>query len=292
MRLEARAKINWTLDITGVRQDGYHLMDMLMQPVTLVDAIDLQEADDISLCIEDSPNPALPALPADETNLMWRAARALQQATGTRKGVSMRLQKCIPSQAGLGGGSADAAAVLVGLNQLWQLHLPQEDLERIGLTLGADVPFCIRGGFCRVQGIGEVLTDLPAPPERWLVIVQPCAGLSTGAVFRAYHAAETVRHPDTEAALQALLSGSEHLPLGNVMQEVSTAMRPEIPEAVERFLASGAIAAQMSGSGSAVFGVFRNEEDAKRAQITLQALYGQAHLCHTCSESVIITSLL
>ena len=180
MRLKARAKINWTLDIVGQRTDGYHLMDMLMQPVTLADNITLAPAEEITLTTGGSP-----LLPADEKHLAYRAAKALKQHTGCTGGATIHVEKHIPVGAGMGGGSADAAGVLVGLNKLWGLNLPQEELEAIGLTLGADVPFCIRGGLTRTTGIGEVMQNLPCGRNWPLVVIQPCEGLSTKEIFTA-----------------------------------------------------------------------------------------------------------
>jgi len=137
MRVKARAKINWTLDILGQREDGYHLMDMLMQSVSLADTITLTPASEVTITTG-----GYPKLPANERNLAYRAAIALQNATGCRKGAAIHVEKRIPVGAGMGGGSADAAGVLAGLNRLWGTGLNQQELEAIGLTLGADVPFC------------------------------------------------------------------------------------------------------------------------------------------------------
>ena len=156
MRILARAKINWSLDITGRREDGYHLMDMLMQPVTLHDIVTIEKAEEVTLTTSGSL-----LLPPSEDHLALRAARALQKHTGCSLGASIHVEKHIPVGAGMGGGSADAAAVLHGLNALWQLNLTQQELEAIGLTLGADVPFCLRGGLTRTTGIGEIMQPLP-----------------------------------------------------------------------------------------------------------------------------------
>ena len=194
--LKARAKINWTLDILGRRADGYHQMDMLMQSVRLADTLWLEESDRLTLedagqgfRTEAGDGEACAApVPFDENNLAVRAARALQKAAGIEKGARMRLRKAIPSGAGMGGGSADAAAALIGLNRLWNLHFSTAELERIGLTVGADVPFLVRGGLCRAEGVGEQLTSLTPAPKCWLVLWQPCDGLSTGEIFTAFDA--------------------------------------------------------------------------------------------------------
>ena len=287
MRVEARAKINWSLDITGQREDGYHLMDMLMQPVTLSDTVTLLPAEALTLTTGGHP-----AIPADEHNLAYRAAAALKVATGYPGGASIHVEKRIPAGAGMGGGSADAAAVLAGLNRLWKLDLDQQELERIGLTLGADVPFCLRGGLTRTTGIGEVMEAAPCGRKYELVVIQPCEGLSTGAVFRAYHAQESVAHPDTDAAQAALAAGDTAQlarSLGNVLQPVSEAMRPAIREAVEALSTCGAAIALMTGSGSAVFGVFERAEEADRAYADLAARWPGTWRCRTCRESLIIT---
>lgn len=286
MRVEARAKINWTLDITGQRADGYHLMDMLMQPVTLSDTVTLVKSDTLTLTTGGEP-----LIPADERNLAYRAAAALREATGYPGGVAIHVEKRIPAGAGMGGGSADAAAVLAGLNRLWGQHLPQDELERIGLTLGADVPFCLRGGLTRTTGIGEEMRGIPCARDYELLVIQPCEGLSTGAVFRAYHAQERVAHPDTDAAERALAAGDGALlarSLGNVLQPVSEAMQPAIREAVEALRRNGAAAALMTGSGSAVFGVFEKPEQRDGACEALRRRWAGVWRCRTCQDSLII----
>lgn len=286
MRVKARAKINWTLDILGRREDGYHLMDMLMQPVTLCDDLELQAGAEITLRITGSG-----IIPADRRNLAWRAAEALQAATGYAGGAAIHVHKRIPSGAGLGGGSADAAGVLWGLNRLWGTGLTLAELERIGLNLGADVPFCLRGGLARVGGIGEEVRSLPGAPAWPLVIVQPCRGLSTRTVFAAYHAAECVQRPDTDGAEHALLSGNlPALPpcLGNALEGVSLARRPAIGEAIDALLSLGAAGARMSGSGSAVFGVFADDEAARCATNELKARWKRTYLCRSCRESLML----
>lgn len=285
MRLLARAKINWTLDITGQREDGYHFMDMLMQPVTLADIIDLEEADTVTLTCSGTPY-----LPPDEHHLAWRAAMALKQHTGCDKGARIHVHKRIPVGAGMGGGSADAAGVLVGLNRLWQLHLPQDELEAIGLTLGADVPFCLRGGLQHVQGIGEKMSPVPCKQMLPLCVIQPCEGLSTGAVFKAYHVEAVHARPHTLQAMESLQQGD--LPklsssLGNVLQSVSEAMRPAIGQAIQDLLKAGAVTAWMTGSGSAVFGVFEDNVSAEQACDRLHQQYDRCWVCATCMDSIV-----
>ena len=285
MRLKARAKINWTLDIVGQRADGYHLMDMLMQPVTLSDDITLAPAAEITLTTGGSP-----LLPADERHLAYRAAAALKQHTGYPGGAAIHVEKHIPVGAGMGGGSADAAGVLIGLNKMWGLNLPQSELEMIGLTLGADVPFCIRGGLTRTTGIGEVMEDLPCGRSWPLVVIQPCEGLSTKEIFTAYHEGFVDARPDNAAASLALAKGDAQAlsaAMANVMQPVSEARRPGIHEAIQALKEQGAFAAQMTGSGSAVFGAFADEASAAKACEALRNRWERTYLCSTCTESVV-----
>ncbi len=287
MRIKARAKINWTLDILGQREDGYHLMDMLMQSVSLADTITLTPAAQVNITTG-----GYPKLPANERNLAYRAAIALQKATGCTKGAAIHVEKRIPVGAGMGGGSADAAGVLAGLNRLWGLGLTQQQLEAIGLTLGADVPFCLRGGLTRATGIGEKMVSLPCGRLYDLVVIQPCRGLSTGEVFTAYHEKADIPRPATDDAQLALENGDAALlsaSLGNVLQGVSQDMRPPIGEAIATLKQQGALTALMTGSGSAVFGVFDNEADAREAAFRLRSRWPSTFYCRTCEESIIIT---
>ena len=287
MQLEAHAKINWSLDITGLREDGYHLMDMLMQPVTLSDTITLLPAPDLSLVTDGTP-----LLKADERHLALRAARLLKEHTGYPAGARITVYKRIPVGAGLGGGSADAAAVLYGLNRLWGTGLSSAELETLGLQLGADIPFCLRGGLTRTRGIGEQMENLPCGRFFPVIIIQPCRGLSTRDVFHAFHEQGDTPHPDTETSAAALADGDLvrlRRSLGNVLQPVSVRMRPEIGRAVQRLKDSGAEVALMTGSGSAVFGVYRTPARARAALPSLTSLWSSVFLARTCAESITLS---
>jgi 4-diphosphocytidyl-2-C-methyl-D-erythritol kinase len=286
MVIDAFAKINWTLMITGIREDGYHLLDMLMQPVSLRDKIILGRSDELSLTLE-SPYPVA----SGENNLVMKAARLLQQKTGTRFGAAIRLEKSIPVQAGMGGGSSDAAAVLKGLNILWHTGLSDDDLEILGLSLGADVPFFIRGGLARSSGIGEKLEPLPCSRFYPLLVLQPESGLSTGAVFKAYHEKECTVGPSNELAQQAIFSGQVaelSASFKNVLEPVSRTLCPEIGQMVESLSRCGACLAMMTGSGSAVFGVFPSLASRDAAWQELSAVYPRSWKCETQNESMLI----
>jgi 4-diphosphocytidyl-2C-methyl-D-erythritol kinase len=284
MVLEAFAKINWSLDIVGVREDGYHLMDMLMQPVSVSDEITLVPSRDMEITVSGRFR-----CRADETNLAFRAASALKSKTGYGGGVRIHVNKSIPIGAGMGGGSADAAAVLWGLNRMWKTGLSEAELESLGLSLGADIPFALRGGLARTGGIGEKLESHECPKNYWIIIVQPCRGLSTAEVFSRWHANEASRRPSTDVALRALKSGD--LPtlcshIGNVLQPVSEQLRPAIAQCCRELTEAGALVAEMTGSGSAVFGVCLSPAIAENIYRKLSSRYKTVFLCHTQQDSI------
>ncbi|MCL1855869.1 MAG: 4-(cytidine 5'-diphospho)-2-C-methyl-D-erythritol kinase [Clostridia bacterium] len=286
--VKARAKINWTLDVTGRRPDGYHWMDMLMSSVELHDTLFLEEAEKISLAVAGKPGEIFD-VPVDENNLVLRAAQSLRQAFGETRGAAIRLVKRIPVGAGLGGGSADAAAAIIGLCQLWEMNPSVEKKNALGLSIGADVPFLLTGGLARVSGIGEVLEPLTAPEPIWLVVVQPCGGLSTREVFKTYgHGpAGGTRRPDGPEAQSAL--AARDLPrlalaMGNVLEPVGIAMQPLIGNAITELLNYGAVRAMMTGSGSAVFGVFECESKARAAGERLRGRWKRTIVTQTARE--------
>lgn len=302
MLLEARAKINWTLDILGRREDGYHIMDMLMQSVALADTVSLTSHDSIQLSVINSyvsqvscEAGAAEPVPVDERNIAYKAAKALQRSTGCTNGARIVLEKHIPSGAGMGGGSTDAAAVLYGLNKLWNLNLPPHRLREIGLTIGADVPFMLTGGLARVGGIGEKVESLSPAPLVWLVLLQPCDGLSTKEIFTAYNHPEDslcISRPRTQAAQQALLAedlDSLGFAMDNVLEAISLAKRPEIGVAGRMLEEAGAIRAMMTGSGSVVYGIFPDQSSASIAQAQLNAMGYNALL--TCTSDTGIAEI-
>ncbi len=284
LMLEARAKINWSLDILGSREDGYHQMDMLMESVMLADRLTILPADTLTLSLEGSINLSM------DDNLVLLAARALQQAADIRQGAALRLQKRIPMGAGMGGGSADAAAALIGLNRLWDTRLTLDQLCNIGLRIGADVPFMLVGGLARVGGIGEQIQSLTALDTVHLVILQPCQALSTKVVFTAYDQLVQVRHPMTQHAQSALLRrdlATLSRTAGNVLLAASERKRPQILEAIAALEACNADYAQMTGSGSAVFGAYTRLEVAQQAYRLLRKRWKKCWLTQTAAEGVV-----
>ena len=261
-RLLARAKINWALNITGRREDGYHLLDMLMQTIELCDELTLEPAEALTLTVNGAPE-------TWEGNLVLRAARALCHYVGKDLGARMALVKRVPARAGLGGGSADCATALRGLNALWGLGLEDGELLALGAKLGADVPFCPTGGLARVSGIGEVIEPVPNAPEIPLVLVTPGGGLSTGEVFGLWDAGGWPETPlDTRALARAVaekdLAAADRL-CANALTAPAISLMPEIGRLIDRMRELGADAAFMTGSGSTVVGAFADGDAAANA---------------------------
>lgn len=283
LALLARAKINWTLDILGKKPDGYHCMDMLVSGVELADRLTLEAAPSLSLTV--NGNPQL----SQTDNLVLKAADALRKASGSAFGAHCVLQKQVPTGAGMGGGSADAAAALIGLNELWKIGFNRKQLMRVGMGVGADVPFLIAGGFARVGGIGDVVDPLAPLPEIPLVIIQPCGGLPTREAFAAYDTLRDVAHPNTGDALLALAQADFTLfasCAGNVLQPSSENLRPPIREAVSALRLHGSLYAAMTGSGSAVFGAFQNDTDADQAYRLLCRRWQKCWRTRTSMEGI------
>ncbi len=283
LKLTARAKVNWSLDILSKYPNGYHQMDMLMSNVSLSDELTFAPHDSLKLTVEGGNGIPI------EDNLVLKAARALQETVGYAGGAEITLYKRIPHGAGLGGGSADAAAALIGLNSLWRLELAKEKLIGIAHTLGADIPFFLTGGLARIGGFGELVTPLPPLKEIPLVILQPCGPQSTKEVFALYDTLVKVSHPDTGAALSALQAGDFDAfakASGNVLQQALEPQLPQIPEALAALDACGALFTAMSGSGSAVFGAFADETAAWDAQRVLHKRWKKCWACHTDAQSI------
>ena len=266
-RVEERAygKINLSLDVIGRRENGYHNVSMVMQTVDIYDIISLykfESEDEIRLTAN------VNTLPLDETNIVYKAVKLVKEEYGLNTGVSVHIEKHLPIAAGMGGGSSDGAAALRGMNGLFGLGLSDKKLEELGVRLGADVPFLVKGGIALAEGIGEKLTKLPDFPDCVLVIAKPALGVSTKEVYEAFDGLKEVNHPDIEKLVKLLGSaGLKELVklLGNVLEEV-TAKKYEIIEIVKNLLIeNGAVFSMMTGSGPTVFGIFENEEQAKNA---------------------------
>lgn len=268
--VNANAKINLTLDILGKRPDGYHEVAMVMQEIMLHDTLTLEKYDSgIELSIELEGQEG--ELAANETNLCWKAADLLQRRYAAG-GVKIHLVKRIPMAAGLAGGSADAAAVLKGINRLYELGLSEKTLCELGAELGSDIPFCIMGGTMLATGRGEMLERLPALPVTDVVLAKPAIGVSTAWAYQSYDAGYTGQHPDNEAMLQAIEAGDNRRAaalLCNVLESVTETKHEIISAYKKLMLENGAWASMMSGSGPTVFGLVGDEAAAEKMAAAL-----------------------
>ncbi|MEO5351107.1 MAG: 4-(cytidine 5'-diphospho)-2-C-methyl-D-erythritol kinase [Magnetococcus sp. YQC-3] len=265
----APAKVNLALRIVGRRTDGLHLLWTVMTFFPLYDTltITLPSAD-----LQLSCDP--PVTPEMENNLVWRAARCLQEAGGTRQGARLHLHKQIPHGAGLGGGSSDAATTLLALNKLWDLHLPLPRLMEIGLQLGADLPIFLQGVAALAEGIGERITPLPRLAEAELLLINPGVILATGKVFQQWHAQTGTAFAAAEACqLPPSHTESVHPLLANDLESTAVGMAPVIGEVAQALRQAGAQATAMSGSGSSLFGLFADSSQATTAAHRLRSTH-------------------
>lgn len=272
----AYAKINLGLDVLRKRSDGYHEVKMIMQTVDICDELTLEKREEpgIALRIEGA------GLPADETNLAYRAAALLAEEKKLREGVSITLKKRIPIAAGMAGGSADAAAVLRGMNALFGLGCSVEELKKLGVTLGADIPYCIEGGTMLSEGIGEILTPLSPPPPCHLVVAKPDIDVSTAFVYGHLQADKLAFHPDIDGMAAALFRGDLKGitdRMGNVLETVTEREYPVIGRLKQRMCETGAENALMSGSGPTVFGIYTDPQKAKEGALAIE----EEHLAGT-----------
>lgn len=309
IKLLAHAKINLSLDVTGKLENGYHILRMILQTISLSDEVLIEKTQQgIEISCDN------PYVPCDKRNICYKAAKEFFSKAGlitfagesghTQKqsgeacsnengsdgadrkitGVKIRINKRIPVGAGLAGGSADAAAVLKGLNVLYRTGFNQSELAEIGLKCGADVPFCLSGGTCLAEGIGEKLTRLPSFSNVSAVVVMPNFSVSTEWVYKNYSMEDRNKHPDTKMLIAAIKSRDiEKVARGmrNVLESVTTVKYPEIEEIKHMLKRCGALGSMMSGSGPSVFGLFENHEKARRAYNDLKKIYKRIYLVST-----------
>lgn len=276
MRYKANAKINLSLDVTGVRENGYHDVRMIMQSIELCDYLDIEVNNSGRIELTCSN----PEIECDKSNLIYKAADKLikkavdEEIIDKNTGVTISLQKNIPIAAGLAGGSTDAAATLVGLNEELGLGYSSSELRGLGVTLGADIPFCIEGGTYLSEGIGEVLSKLKDAPDCFIVLVKPDINVSTKFVYDNLILNEETVHPDVDAMLDAIETGSIKRVadcLDNLLATVTEKEYPIIVDIKNILKENGALNAIMSGSGPTVFGLFDDEEKAKEALSILES---------------------
>lgn len=254
---KAFAKINLTLSVGEKRKDGYHDIDSVMHSISLHDKITLEKSGEIALSVTKG------SAPPGQENLMWKAAELFFAETGISGGVRMELEKHIPAQAGLGGGSSDAAAVLRGLNRLMKTGLSAEELSDMGKRIGADVPFCITGGCCRCRGIGEQLTKVPGWNGLPLVIVRPPVAVETGKAYAVLDRAEKQTENKTDACIRALEEKDRKKLAESLSNDFEKALFPVYPalEETSRYLKTFHCPVLMTGSGSAFFLVGKSEAE-------------------------------
>lgn len=269
--LKAYGKINLGLDVLRRRENGYHDVRMIMQTVGIFDQIDLIRNEQPGIQLETN----LHYLPTNESNLAYQAAKLLMDEFQITEGVSIKLKKYIPIAAGMAGGSSNAAAVLFGVNKMFQLGLSMQGLMDRGVKIGADVPYCIMRGTALSEGIGEILTPLPAVPQCHVLIAKPAISVSTKFVYENLNAnsLRPEQHPDIDAIIEGINEQDIHKiadNLGNVLETVTIKEYPVIQAIKDQMIADGAIGSLMSGSGPTVFGLFTDPQAAQKAYENLR----------------------
>ena len=284
--LKSRAKVNLSIDVLGKREDGYHLVEMIMQTIDLYDKLKITEIEENSILIKSNSLD----IPLNEDNIMYKAVNLLKNQFNIEKGIEISIEKNIPVAAGMAGGSSNAAAVLVGLNKLWNLGLSENELKDIGLKLGADVPFCITGGSTLAEGIGEELTNIKGLPEDLNILVcKPNIFVSTKEVYQSLNMDKVKRRPKNKELIDALQKEdvkfiSENMV--NVLEEVTSLKYSEIGQIEDIMIKNKALGSMMSGSGPTVFGLFDNKDCAIKAKEDLQAKYNQVYLVKSSNKGV------
>ena len=269
MRLRALAKINLGLDILGKRPDGYHDVRMIMQTIQMYDVLDIRKKEEpgISLSVN------VPYVPADERNLVYKAAKLLMDEFRIQEGVAIRLEKFSPIAAGMAGGSSDAAAAFVGLNRLFRLNLTEKELMERAVKIGADVPYCIMRGTALAEGIGEKLTRMEPLPPCYVLVGKPGVNVSTKMAYENLNLSEIASHPDIDGMIEDIRRKdlySMAAKMSNVFEPGIVRQYPVIRQIRELMEENGAVRAMMSGSGPTVFGIFDSKDQMERAAAVLR----------------------
>jgi 4-diphosphocytidyl-2-C-methyl-D-erythritol kinase len=281
IRLKARAKINLTLDVLQRLNSGYHQVEMILQQIDLSDEVGIV-SDGQKGCIRVESNCS--TLPKDGDNIAYGAAQLIKDMYGIKQQATITLQKSIPVAAGLGGGSADAAAVILGLNRIWGLGLDIPAMMKLGTRLGADVPFCILGGTALARGIGEVLTPIPSDLSLDILLVKPDLMVSTASVYKSLDITSISKRPDNYGMIEALKAGdNEGIAdrMFNVLEGVTVKRHPEIGIIKKDMMVRGALGAIMSGSGPTVAGLYENQQGALAAAEFFKTKYKEVIVTKT-----------
>jgi 4-diphosphocytidyl-2-C-methyl-D-erythritol kinase len=287
--VKAPAKINLTLDVLYKRPDGYHEVEMVMTTVDLADRVDLWPLASDEIRLECSAS----YVPDDMRNHAYKAALLLKERYGVKQGVRIFIEKQIPVAAGLAGGSSDAAATLRGLNKLWELGLSLDELAEIGAQIGSDVPFCVYGGTALATGRGEKITLLQAPPPCWVILAKPPIAVSTADIYGNLRLHEGTPHPPTGEMLEAVRTQDFGLlcrSLGNVLEEVTVELYPQVRQIKELMAASGADGVLMSGSGPTVYALVQKEAKVQRIYNALRGFVKDVYVARIlgCTEAEIL----
>lgn len=280
--VKAPAKINLTLDVLHKRPDGYHEVEMIMTTVDLADRIGLEPRTDGLIRIISADR----YVPDDHRNLAYQAAKLLKDTYGIKEGVTITLEKKIPVAAGLAGGSSDAAATLKGLNYLWNLKLTSDQLAVHGAKIGSDVSFCVYGGTALATGRGELIQELPAPPNCWIILAKPSIGVSTADVYGGLKINEVI-HPKTKDMIRAIHEKDYELmceAMGNALESVTLKLHPEVSMIKEQMMKFGADAVLMSGSGPTVFGIVQHESRVNRIYNGLRGFCDEVYAVRLLGE--------
>lgn len=283
---KAPAKINLSLDVLYKREDNYHEVEMIMTMIDLADRLEMSELPRDTIIISSQAG----YIPLDEKNLAFKAAKLIKERYEVKQGVYIHLDKKIPVSAGLAGGSSDAAAALRGLNRLWNLNIPIEELQRLGAELGSDIPFCVSGGTAIARGRGEILQPLDPPPQCWVVLAKLPISVSTADIYRKLNVHEIKEHPDTAGVIQAIEEqsfGKLCSSTGNVLEEVTFKLYPEVRSLKECMIRLGADGVIMSGSGPTVFGLVSKETKATRVYNGLRGFCQEVYMVRLLTNNTV-----
>lgn len=279
MKINSYAKINLSLDIVGLRKDGYHFLEMVMQTIDLHDKVYLSVKEEGIEINSNNHN-----IPLDSRNLAYKAAKLFKETFCIKDGVEIYIEKNIPIEAGLAGGSSNAAAVLRGLRDTFLPNLSNEELAKIGVKIGADVPYCIYGGTAFCEGIGEKIIKLNSFKDYYLVLVKPHFGISTKEVYKNIDKIDIVNHPNTKEVIKAVNEDNLKLlckNMGNVLQMVTLEKMKELKNIQKQLFKFGALGAQMTGSGPTMFGFFSDRVLAEKCYTNMMTKYNEVYISKT-----------
>ena len=286
IQLKSRAKINLSIDVLGKRPDGYHLVEMIMQTIDLFDIIKIFSIEEDKIIIESNSKD----IPLDSKNIVYKAADLIKNHCNIRKGIKIYIEKNIPIAAGMAGGSSNAAAVLVGLNKLWNLNLSKDELKVLGLKLGADVPFCIEGEASLAENIGEKLTKIDGlSQDAFVLVCKPDLFVSTKEIYKEIDSKIIEKRPNNKLLIKLLKENNIEMlakNMYNVLEEVTKEKYPVIKEIEKVMMENDALGSMMSGSGPTVFGLYDNKEQAENCKQILLESFKQVYVVKVHNKGV------